>query len=145
MMYSEFVEMSGLEISYEQYTKIVEPMYTAVEDMSKQEFIEFIAPSVKALIKSTVTPKGKSIKKMVVRDNSGCRKTPNGCWYRIEYVEWVDVDIRTGKYIVAPLNDYDFEKLRNEGRDLDLSTDYDFDYTECIDKKRKPIEIHQAY
>lgn len=145
MMHSEFVKMSGLKISYEQYTKIVEPMYMAFEDMSKQEFIEFIAPSVKALIKSTATPKEKSIKKMVVRDNSGCRKTPNGCWYHIEYVELLDVDIRTGKYIVAPLNDDDFEKLRNEGRDLDLSTDYDFDYTECIDKKRKPIEIHQAY
>lgn len=83
MMYSEFVEMSGLEISYEQYTKIVEPMYTAVEDMSKQEFIEFIAPSVKALIKSTVTPKGKSIKKMVVRDNSGCRK--NAEWMLVSH------------------------------------------------------------
>lgn len=145
MMHSEFVKMSGLEISYEQYTEIVEPMYMAVENMSKQEFIEFIAPSVKALIKRTATPKEKTVKKMLVRDNSGYRKTPNGCWYHIEYVELVDVDIRTGKYIVAPLNDDDFEKLRNEGRDLDLSTDYDFDYTECIDKKRKPIELYHAY
>lgn len=145
MMHSEFVKMSGLEIGYKQYTEIVEPMYMAVEDMSKREFIEFITPSVKALIKRTAEPKEKTIKKMLVRDRSGYRKTPNECWYHIEYVELVDVDVRTGKYIVAPLNDEDFEKLRNEGRDLDLSTDYDFDYTDCIDKKRKPIELHLEY
>lgn len=142
MMHSEFVEMSGLNVSYKDYTEIIEPMYMAVENMSKQDFIKFIAPSVKALVKNY--PRVKTIKKMLVRDRSGYRKTPNGCWYHIEYVELVDVDIRTGKYIIAPLEDEDFEKLRNEGRDLDHSTDYDFDYTDCIDKKRKPIELQWA-
>lgn len=141
-MHSEFVEMSGLNVSYKDYTEIIEPMYMAVENMSKQDFIKFIAPSVKALVKNY--PRVKTIKKMLVRDRSGYRKTPNGCWYHIEYVELVDVDIRTGKYIIAPLEDEDFEKLRNEGRDLDHSTDYDFDYTDCIDKKRKPIELQWA-
>lgn len=142
MMHNEFIEMSGLNVSYKDYTEIVEPMYMAVENMSKQDFIKFITPSVKALIKDY--PRAKTIKKMLVRDRSGYRKTPNGCWYHIEYVELVDVDIRTGKYIVAPLEDEDFEKLRNEGRDLDHSTDYNFDYTDCIDKKRKPIELQWA-
>ena len=142
MMHNEFIEMSGLNVSYKDYTEIVEPMYMAVENMSKQDFIKFITPSVKALIKEY--PKVKTIKKMLVRDRSGYRKTPNGCWYHIEYVELVDVDIRTGKYIVAPLEDEDFEKLRGEGRDLDQSTGYDFDYTDCIDKKRKPIELQWA-
>ena len=142
MMHNEFIEMSGLNVSYKDYTQIVEPMYMAVENMSKQDFIKFITPSVKALIKEY--PKVKTIKKMLVRDRSGYRKTPNGCWYHIEYVELVDVDIRTGKYIVAPLEDEDFEKLRGEGRDLDHSTGYDFDYTDCIDKKRKPIELQWA-
>lgn len=141
-MHNEFIEMSGLNVSYKDYTEIVEPMYMAVENMSKQDFIKFITPSVKALIKEY--PKVKTIKKMLVRDRSGYRKTPNGCWYHIEYVELVDVDIRTGKYIVAPLEDEDFEKLRGEGRDLDHSTGYDFDYTDCIDKKRKPIELQWA-
>lgn len=141
-MHNEFIEMSGLNVSYKDYTEIVEPMYMAVENMSKQDFIKFITPSVKALIKDY--PRAKTIKKMLVRDRSGYRKTPNGCWYHIEYVELVDVDIRTGKYIVAPLEDEDFEKLRNEGRDLDHSTDYNFDYTDCIDKKRKPIELQWA-
>lgn len=142
MMHNEFIEMSGLNVSYKDYTEIVEPMYMAVENMSKQDFIKFITPIVKALIKDY--PRAKTIKKMLVRDRSGYRKTPNGCWYHIEYVELVDVDIRTGKYIVAPLEDEDFEKLRNEGRDLDHSTDYNFDYTDCIDKKRKPIELQWA-
>lgn len=141
-MHSEFVEMSGLNVSYKDYTEIIEPMYMAVENMSKQDFIKFIAPSVKALVKNY--PRVKTIKKMLVRDRSGYRKTPNGCWYHIEYVELVDVDIRTGKYIIAPLEDEDFEKLRNKGRDLDHSTDYDFDYTDCIDKRRKPIELQWA-
>ena len=141
-MHNEFIEMSGLNVSYKDYTEIVEPMYMAVENMSKQDFIKFITPSVKALIKEY--PKVKTIKKMLVRDRSGYRKTPNGCWYHIEYVELVDVDIRTGKYIVAPLEDEDFEKLRGEGRDLDHSTGYDFDYTDCIDKQRKPIELQWA-
>ncbi len=143
-MHSEFVKMSGLNISYKQYTEIVEPMYMAVENMSKQDFIKFIAPSVKALIKETAKPREKTIKKMLVRDNSGYTKTPNGCWYHIEYVELVDVDIRTGKFIIAPLEDEDFDRLRNDGCDLDLSTSYDFDYTDCMDQKRKPIELRWA-
>lgn len=142
-MHSEFIEMSGLNVSFKDYTEIVEPMYMAVENMSKQDFIKFIAPSVKALVKEY--PRKKMIKKMLVRDRSGCTKTPNGCWYHIEYVELVDVNIRTGKYVVAPLEEKDFEMLVKEGRDLNNSTDYDFDYTECIDKKtRKPVELQWA-
>lgn len=48
---------------------------------------------------------------MVVRDRSGYRKTPNGCYYHIEYVELVDIDIKTGKYIIKPLEEKDFEQL----------------------------------
>jgi len=143
-MHSEFVEMSGLDISYKDYTEVVEPMYMAVENMSKKDFIKFITPSIKALVKSY--PKVKTIKKMLVRDNSGYKKTPNGCWYHIEYVELVDVNIATGKYIVAPLVDEDFQKLSDEGRDLDLSTDYDFDYTECIDKRtKKAVKLQRTF
>lgn len=138
-MHGEFIEMSGLNVSYKDYTEIVEPMYMAVENMSKQDFIKFITPSVTALIKNC--PRVKTIKKMLVRDRSGYTKTPNGCWYHIEYVELVDVDIRTGKYIVAPLEDEDFNKLISKGMDLDHSTDYDFDYSDCISRKGKPIEL----
>lgn len=139
MMYKEFIEMSNVEVSYKDYADIIEPMYMATA-MSKQEFINFIKPSAKELVKKYARPK--TFKKMLVRDRSGCAKTPNGCWYHIEYVEFVGVDIKTGKYYIAPLNDEDFDILRNEGKDLEKSTDYDFDYTSCIDNKtKKPIEL----
>lgn len=78
---------------------------------------------------------------MLVRDRSGFTKTPNGYYYHIEYVELVDVDIRTGKFIVRPLEDRDFQNLREKGHDLNLGYDYDFDYTQCIDTKKKPITL----
>lgn len=74
-------------------------------------------------------------------DRSGYMKTPNGCWYHIGYVELIDVDIKTGKFIVKALEDRDFERLSNEGRDLNLSTSFDFDYTRCIDTQHKEIEL----
>lgn len=139
MMYEEFINISGLNVSYKDYENIVEPMYMST-DMSKQEFIKFISPSVKALVKSY--PKVKTIRKMLVRDKSGFKTTPNNCWYHIEYVEWVSIDIKTGKYIVAPLEDADREELYSQGKDLDKSANYDFDYTDCIDSKtKKPIKL----
>ena len=98
--------------------------------------------SIKQMLKSIPLPeKEKNIKKMCVRDRSGFRKTPNGCYYHIEYVELVDVDIKTGKYIVKELEEKDFERLSREGHDLNLNTSFDFDYTQCIDTKHKAIEL----
>ena len=134
MMYDEFVNISGLNVTYKDYENIVEPMYMST-DMSKQEFIKFISPSVKALVKSY--PKVKTIRKMLVRDKSGFKTTPNNCWYHINYVELVNIDIKTGKYIVAPLEDADYEELSSHGKDVDKSKDYDFDYTDCLDSKTK--------
>lgn len=79
---------------------------------------------------------------MVVRDRSGYRKTPNGCYYHIEYVELVDIDIKTGKYIIKPLEDKDFEQLAKDGHDLNLNTWFDFDYEDYIDEKKRPIELN---
>ena len=39
MMWSEFEKIAGYEVSYEDYTNIIEPMYNAVE-LSKQEFVK---------------------------------------------------------------------------------------------------------
>lgn len=60
----------------------------------------------------------------------------------IEYVELVDIDIKTGKYIVKALEEKDFEELEKAGHDLNLDTWFDFDYEDCIDEKRKPIELN---
>lgn len=136
MMKQEFEELAKISVTWETYSKIIEPMYIAA-DLPKQEFIKLL--NLKALAAPKV--KEKCIKKMCVRDRSGCMKTPNGCWYYIEYVELVDVDIATGKFIVKALDDEDFSKLSAEGRDLNLSTGFDFDYTQCLDTKKKPITL----
>lgn len=136
MMKEEFERLAKIEVSHETYSKVIEPMYLAT-DLSKQEFIQLL--NLKALVTPKV--KVKDIKKMCVRDRSGCMKTPNGCWYHIEYVELVDIDISTGKFIVRALEDEDFQKLAEEGYDLNLSTGFDFDYTQCIDTKKKPITL----
>ena len=39
MMWSEFEKIAGYEVSYDDYTNIIEPMYNAVE-LSKQEFVK---------------------------------------------------------------------------------------------------------
>lgn len=136
MMKQEFERLAKIEVTEETYTKVIEPMYLAT-DLSKTDFIKLL--NLKALQAPKVVEK--TIKKMAVRDRSGFMKTPNGCYYHIEYVELVDVDIRTGKFIVKPLEDEDFQKLREEGHDLNLGYDYDFDYTQCIDTKKKPITL----
>ncbi|MDO4333060.1 MAG: hypothetical protein Q4C58_10305 [Eubacteriales bacterium] len=136
MMKQEFEKLAKIQVTDETYTKVIEPMYLAT-DLSKQDFVKLL--NLKAL--AAPKTKEKTIKKMCVRDRSGCMKTPNGCWYHIEYVELVDVDIATGKFIVKPLADEDFQKLSAEGRDLNLSTGFDFDYTQCLATKKKPITL----
>ncbi|MCM1119336.1 MAG: hypothetical protein NC543_08250 [bacterium] len=136
MMKQEFERLAKIEVTEETYTKVIEPMYSAT-DLSKMDFIKLL--NLKALQAPKVVEK--TIKKMAVRDRSGFRKTPNGCYYHIEYVELVDVDIRTGKFIVKPLEDEDFRKLIEEGHDLNLSTDFDFDYIQCLDTKKKPVTL----
>lgn len=136
MMKQEFEELAKINVTWETYSKIIEPMYIAA-DLPKQEFIKLL--NLKALAAPKV--KEKCIKKMCVRDRSGYMKTPNGCWYHIEYVELVDIDIATGKFIVKPLEDEDFRKLADEGKDLNYSCDYDFDYIRCEDTKKKPITL----
>jgi hypothetical protein len=50
---------------------------------------------------------------MRVRNRLGSPITPNGCYTYIEWVELVDVDIRTGKCIVKALEDEDLRKIRS--------------------------------
>lgn len=136
MMQHEFEQLAGREVTPEQY-KAIETLYMS-STLNKENFVK----SIKQMLKSIPLPeKEKNIKKMCVRDRSGFRKTPNGCYYHIEYVELVDVDIKTGKYIVKELEEKDFERLSREGHDLDLNTSFDFDYTQCIDTKHKAIEL----
>ena len=141
MMHKEFEELAGIEVSYEDYTNIIEPMYMA-GNLSKREFVKTL--NLK-FFKDRMPKPEKNIKRMLVRNRMGESKTPNGCYYYIEFVELVEVVIKTRKYVIKPLEDEDFRKLREKGRDLDYGYDYDMDYTECVDTKKKPIELTWMY
>lgn len=132
----EFENLSGRTVTEEQY-KAIEILYMS-SDLDKYSFVK----SMRSILKNIPElEKKKDIKRMLVRDNSGFLKTPNGCYFHIKYVEVVGIDITTGKYIIKPLDDKDFEWLIKEGYDLSLSTWFDFDYTDCINEKKKPIEL----
>ena len=132
MMKSEFENLAGREVTDEQY-RAIETLYMS-SNLEKTEFVK----SMKPILKNIPQPeKKKDIKRMVVRDRSGYRKTPNGCYYHIEYVELVDIDIKTGKYIIKPLEEKDFEKLAKDGHDLNLDTWFDFDYEDCTKRKSR--------
>ena len=136
MLKSEFESLAGRAVTNEQYRAI--EILCMSSNLEKAEFVK----STRPMLKNIPQPeKKKDIKRMVVRDHSGFRKTPNGCYYHIEYVELVDIDIKTGKYIIKPLEEKDFEQLAKDGHDLVLDTWFDFDYEDCIDEKKKPIEL----
>jgi hypothetical protein len=42
MMYQEFMEIAGYEVSVEDYDNIIEPMYAALPNVTKQEFVKMI-------------------------------------------------------------------------------------------------------
>lgn len=134
MLKSEFESLAGRAVTNEQY-RAIEILYMS-SNLEKAEFVKSMRPMLKNIPQPE---KKKDIKRMVVRDHSGFRKTPNGCYYHIEYVELVD--IKTGKYIIKPLEEKDFEQLAKDGHDLVLDTWFDFDYEDCIDEKKKPIEL----
>lgn len=136
MMKEEFEKLAGYEVTMDNYLKIIEPMYLAT-DLSKHEFVKMLNP--KALAAPKV--KTKNIKKMRVRNRSGQSTTPNGCYYYIQYVELVDIDIRTGKFIVKPLTDEELCKISSEGYDLNYNYEFDFDYLQCVDDQKKPIKL----
>ena len=140
MMKHEFEALAGYEVTTETYDNIIEPMYMAT-NLSKRDFVKTL--NRKALEHKPV--RKPNVKKMLVRDRAGFRKTPNGCWYHIEYVDMVDVDIRTGKAVIAELSEEGLNDIYQSGHSLDLGYDYDFDYTECIDTKKKPIELSWAF
>ena len=49
MMWKEFEEIAGYEVSYETYNNVIEPMYTALPNISKQEFVKLIDKKAVAL------------------------------------------------------------------------------------------------
>lgn len=78
MMKSEFESLAGRNVTDEQY-KAIETLYMS-SNLEKAEFVK----SIRTMLKSIPQPeKKKDIKRMAVRDRSGYRKTPNGCYYHM--------------------------------------------------------------
>lgn len=78
MMKSEFESLAGRNVTDEQY-KAIETLYMS-SNLEKAEFVK----SIRTMLKSIPQPeKKKDIKRMAVRDRSGYRKTPNGCYYHL--------------------------------------------------------------
>ena len=76
MMKSEFENLAGREVTNEQY-RAIETLYMS-SNLEKAEFVK----SIRTMLKSIPQPeRKKDIKRMVVRDRSGYRKTPNGYVY----------------------------------------------------------------
>ena len=139
MMQHEFEQIAGYKVSQDSYGNIIEPMYMATS-LSKSDFVKML--NRKAFeVKPVREP---VIRKMLVRDRNGCAMTPNGCWYHVEYVDVVDADIATGKFVVAPLSDSVLSKLAKTCS-LDYAATYDFDYLNCLDVHRKPIALHWSF
>lgn len=76
MMKSEFENLAGRAVTDEQY-RAIEILYMS-SNLEKVEFVKSMRPMLKNIPQPE---KKKDIKRMVVRDHSGFRKTPNGCYY----------------------------------------------------------------
>ena len=103
MMHEEFQKITGLEISYRDYSEVIEPMYGAVQ-MDKYSFCEMIKPTAKAMAKKYAEERKvaeMNNQRLVFINQDGL--TPNGCYYVGYYAKVVGADIRTGKVKVRNL------------------------------------------
>ena len=71
MMWKEFEELAGYEVSYEDYTNIIEPMYMAT-NMSKQDFIKCIDKKRFAIVKRSERTILKQMKKIAAELMETC-------------------------------------------------------------------------
>lgn len=72
MMWREFEELAGYEVSFDTYSKVIEPMYMALPDnISKQQFVKMLDKKSFALpTKSEMVKKMKKIAQFLF-DNCG--------------------------------------------------------------------------
>lgn len=100
MMKHEFEAIAKREVTYEQYTAI-EALYSA-SSLNKVDFVK----SIKGLLKSIPEPQTeKKILTVSCTDNSGYELTPNHCYIHTIKAELVDVDIKSGKYLLRKIPD----------------------------------------
>ena len=106
MMYEEFEKITGLEISYRDYSEVIEPMYGAVQ-MDKYRFCEMIKPTAKVMAKKYAEERKAA--EMRSQRLVFIGLTPNGCYHVGYYAKVVGADIRTGKIKVRNLTPEEFD------------------------------------
>lgn len=110
MLYEEFEKITGLEIDFEDYTEVIEPMYGALT-MDKYQFCEMIKPTAKLMAKQYAEErKAQEMRsqRLVFVNQHGL--TPNGCYHIGYYAKVVGADIRTGKIKVRNLTAEEFDE-----------------------------------
>lgn len=113
MMYEEFEKITKLEISYRDYSEVIEPMYSVLS-IDKYRFCEMIKPTAKVMAKKYAEErKAKEMRnqQLVFINQHGL--TPNGCYHIGYYAKLVGADIRTGKIKVRNLTPEEFDDQRN--------------------------------
>ena len=109
MMHEEFEKITGLEISYRDYSEVIEPMYGAVQT-DKYRFCEMIKPTAKVMAKKYAEERKAAemrSQRLVFINQDGL--TPNGCYNVGYYAKVVGADIRTGKVKVRNLTPEEFD------------------------------------
>ena len=109
MMHEEFEKITGLEISYRDYSEVIEPMYSVLS-MDKYRFCEMIKPTAKVMAKQYAEErKAKEMQnqRLVFINQHGL--TPNGCYHIGYYAKVLGADIRTGKIKVRNLTAEEFD------------------------------------
>ena len=113
MMQHEFERITGLEISYRDYSEIIEPMYNALP-MDKFSFCEMIKPTAKVMTnKYADERKAEEMKNQPLVFVNRFGLTPNGCYHIGYYAKVVGADIRTGKIKVRNLTPEEFDEQRS--------------------------------
>ncbi|MDY5350581.1 MAG: hypothetical protein SPG80_13745 [Candidatus Ventricola sp.] len=113
MMQHEFERITGLEISYRDYSEIIEPMYNALP-MDKFSFCEMIKPTAKVMAKKYADErKAEEMKNQPLVFVNRFGLTPNGCYHIGYYAKVVGADIRTGKIKVRNLTPEEFDEQRS--------------------------------
>lgn len=104
----EFETIAGYEVSDYDYFEILEPMYMALPDVTKQEFVKMI------------DKKRFELKKEDTIITVGVKQMPNGTWMTYK-ARIKDIDIRTGKYKVVRLT----------GMQCNAEISYNVHYLKC--------------
>ena len=113
MMQHEFERITGLEISYRDYSEIIEPMYNVLP-MDKFSFCEMIKPTAKVMAKKYADErKAEEMKNQPLVFVNRFGLTPNGCYHIGYYAKVVGADIRTGKIKVRNLTPEEFDEQRS--------------------------------